>query len=327
MPKLRQNIITGDWVVISPERAKRPEDFVVDKREAKTQVKENCPFCPPKGAAYKTKIPGCETEHIYIIPNKFPAFVDQDEVIEEGGDFYSSYKSLGAHEVISFKDHDVELPDLDNSILVELFNAYRERMIFHQRNPIIEYIMAIHNFGAEAGASVDHPHSQLFASSIIPNYVARELMGSKKFYSENKECVFCRLIKEEKDAGVRVISENSSFIAFAFFAARFPFEVWILPKKHTARYEKITSQELKELVEVFSVIMKKLAHRLNEPPYNYYIHTAPTKLGHPSIYYHWHLEICPRLSKFGGYELGSGVIIDIISPESAAEFLRKENTG
>lgn len=323
MPKLRQNIITGDWVVISPERAKRPEDFVVEKHEPKTQSKENCPFCPPKGAAYKTKIRGCETEHIYVIPNKFPAFVDQDEVIEEGGDFYSSYKSLGAHEVISFKDHDTEIPELSDDVLFELFDTYRQRMAYLQRNPVIEYIMAIHNFGAEAGASIDHPHSQLFASSIIPTYAGRELYGSRKFYKENKECVYCHLIQEERAAEIRIVAENSGFVAFTFFASRFPFEIWILPKKHSARYEIITKDELKKLIEVFSEIMKKLDSRLNHPPYNYFIHTAPAKIGHHSIYYHWHLEICPRLSKLGGYEIGSDVVIDVVSPESAAEFLRQ----
>lgn len=325
MPKLRQNIITGDWVVISPERAKRPEDFVVEKREAKHQSKKDCPFCPPDGAAYKTKIKGAETKNLYVLPNKFPAFVDQDEVIEEGGDFYPSYKSLGAHEVISFEDHNIELPELKSSTLVELFDMYRQRMVYHQKNSVIEYIMAIHNYGAEAGASIDHPHSQLFASSIIPTYVAKELYGSRQFYKNNKECVFCRLIEEEAAAEVRIIFENSSFLAFTFFAARFPFEVWVLPKKHSARYEIITSNELKEFVEVFLTVMKKISKGLNEPPYNYFIHTAPAKVGHHSIYYHWHLEICPRLSKYGAYEIGSDVMIDVVSPESAAKFLRRSD--
>jgi len=190
MPKLRQNIITKDWVVISPERAKRPEDFVIEKHEAKSQNKKDCPFCPPDGAAYKTKFAAAETKNLYVFPNKFPAFVDKDEVIEEGGDFYPSYKSLGAHEVISFKDHEIEIADLKLEVLSELFETYRERMVINQRNPVIEYIMLIHNFGAEAGASIDHPHSQLFASSIIPPYVAKELLGSKKFYKETKECIY-----------------------------------------------------------------------------------------------------------------------------------------
>lgn len=310
--------------MISPERAKRPEDFVVEKRQPKTQSKAKCPFCPPAGEAYKSKISGATTEHIYVLPNKYPAFVDEDEVIEEGGDFYPSYKSLGAHEIVSFKDHDIELPELDNSTIVELFDTYRKRIIIHQKNPVIEYILPIHNFGAEAGASIDHPHSQIFASSIIPTYVSRELMGSRRFYKENKECIYCRLIKEEKNAEIRIISENEGFIAFTFFAARFPFEVWILPKKHSARFEAITKNELKELAEVFLAVMRKLSQNLNEPPYNYFIHNSPCRLGHHSIYYHWHLEITPRLSKFGGYELASDVIIDVVSPESAAKFLRKE---
>lgn len=322
MPKLRQNIITGDWVVISPERAKRPEDFVIEKRTAKTQSQKDCPFCPPDGAAYKTKIAGTETDHLYVVANKFPAFVDKDEVIEEGGDFYPSYKSLGAHEVISFKDHEIEIPDLGQPVLTELFEAYRSRMIFLQRNPVIEYVMLVHNFGSEAGASIDHPHSQIFASSIIPTYVARELLGSRKFYKENKECVYCRLIEEEKGEDIRIVAENNGFIAFTFFAARFPFEVWILPKKHSARFEKTSSGELKELAEVFLKVMKKLNYGLNQPPYNYYIHTAPAKLAHHSIYYHWHIEICPRVSKLGAYEIGSDVFIDVVSPELAAEFLR-----
>ncbi|TSC92142.1 MAG: Galactose-1-phosphate uridylyltransferase [Candidatus Berkelbacteria bacterium Licking1014_96] len=323
MPKLRQNIITGDWVVISPERAKRPEDFVVEKKEPKTQSQKDCPFCPPEGAAYKNKIKGTETKNLYVIPNKFPAFVDQDEVIEEGGDFYPSYKSLGGHEVISFKDHNVELPELKSPTLVELFDTYRQRMVYHQKNPVIEYVMIVHNFGAEAGASIDHPHSQLFASSIIPTYVTKELFGSRQFYKDNKECVYCRLIEEEQAAEVRIIAENANFIAFTFFAARFPFEVWLLPKKHSARYEIITQNELEEFVEIFLAVMKKISHRLNDPPYNYFIHTAPAKIGHHSIYYHWHLEICPRVSKLGAYEIGSDVFIDVVSPESAAAFLRK----
>ena len=310
-------------MVISPERAKRPEDFIIEKKEVKNQPKKDCPFCPPDGAAFKTKIKGTETDNLYVIPNKFPAFVDQDEVVEEGGDFYPSYKSLGAHEVISFKDHDAEIPDLKKPILAELFDIYRKRMAYLERNPVIEYVMAIHNFGAEAGASIDHPHSQIFASSIIPTYVGRELYGSRKFYKENKECIFCRLIQEEEAVEVRIIAQNSSFIAFTFFASRFPFEVWILPKKHSARFEIITSGELREFIEVFSKVMKKIDKGLNTPPYNYFIHTAPAKISHHSIYYHWHLEITPRLSKLGAYEIGSDVVIDVVSPEKAAEFLRK----
>jgi len=327
MPKLRQNMITGDWVVIAPERAKRPEDFVEAKRQPKTQAKDGCPFCPPKGEAYLSKIEGTETTNVYAIPNKFPAFVTEDEIIEEGGDFYNSYKSLGNHEVLSLKDHDAEIPYLKPDVLYDLFDLYRKRITINNKNPIIEYSLVIHNFGAEAGASIDHPHSQLFCSSVIPSYISKEIEGSKKYYKENQECIYCRLIKEEKKGEVRIISENSDFIAFTFFAARFPFEIWILPKNHSSRFESIKSSQIKNLVEIFLDIQIRLKNLLNEPAYNYFIHTAPADPSHTSIYYHWHLEIAPRVSKIGAYELGSGIYIDVVSPESAASFLREEKRG
>lgn len=323
MPKLRQNIVTGDWVVISPERAKRPEDFVPERKQVKAQSKGSCPFCPPNGEAYLSRIASTETDNLYVLPNKYPAFVSDDEIIQEGGDFYTSYKSIGAHEVISFKDHDIEIPDLKEDVLVDLFSTYQKRMAFHDRNPVIEYISIIHNFGSESGASIDHPHSQLFASSIMPPYITKELLGSKKYYQEHKECVFCRMIQEEKQE-FRIIEENEKFIAFTFFASRFPFEVWILPKEHMPRFESMGHSSLNSLVQVFSSVMKKMANLLNEPPYNFFIHTSPAQTSHTSFYYHWHLEITPRLSKLGGYEIGTGLIIDVVSPESAAKFLRGE---
>ena len=143
--------------------------------------------------------------------------------------------------MISFKNHTDEIPDLKEDILFDLFRSYRERMIFHQRNPVIEYIMLIHNFGAEAGASIDHPHSQLFASSIIPTYITREIYGSKQFYKDNKECVYCRFIKEEKDLGARIISENSGFIAFTFFIYGIntsrQFYLYVLPRTKKIKEE------------------------------------------------------------------------------------------
>lgn len=324
MPKLRQNIITGDWVVIAPERSKRPEDFVAVKRAPKKQLKQECPFCPPKGEAYLSRIKEVDTKHAYVVTNKFPAFVSEDEVIEEGGSLYPSYKSIGGHEVISLLDHDQELEDAPLEVLLDLFSLYQNRILSHEKNPVVEYVMIIHNFGSEAGASIDHPHSQLFASSVMPSYITKEIGGAKKYYKENKECVFCRLVEEEGGDGFRVIAENDDFIAFTFFAARFPFESWIVPKKHNARFERTSKDELKKFVEVFSDVQKKLAKTLSEPAYNYFIHTSPARLNHTSIYYHWHLEIIPRVSNYGGYELGSGIVIDVVSPESAARFLRGE---
>jgi len=311
MPKLRQNIITGDWVVISPERAKRPEDFIT-AATPKRQSKADCPFCiyGKKSAYKKFNLKEAETENVYVIPNKFPAFVLEDEILEEGGDFYPSYKSLGEHEVIVLKNHDIELRDLSAKVFLELLTVYQNRIIVHNKNPIVEYAFVIHNYGPEAAASIEHPHSQIFSPSIIPSYIEKELKGALGFYKENKKCVFCHLIEEEKKQNVRIVEENDDFIAFCFFAARFPFEIWLLPKRHSARFETISKKEKLSLVKIMKTIFSTLNHALNDPSFNFYIHNAPA------------IEILPRVSKFGGYELGSGMVIDVVSPEHAAEFLR-----
>ena len=183
--------------------------------------------------------------------------------------------------------------------------------------------MPIHNLGPEAAASIEHPHSQLFVSSIIPNYIEKELAGSLKFYEEKKKCVFCAILEEEKRQNVRIVAENNDFIVFTFFAARFPFEMWVLPKRHSGHFEEISPSQLQNLGQIIYEVLGKLNQALRFPPFNWWLHTGPSHKNHIGEYYHWHLEIAPRVSKIGGYELGSGVVIDVVSPELAAGFLKK----
>lgn len=322
MPKLRQNIITGDWVVISPERSKRPEDYVT-AASAKHGIPADCPFCIKNDNAYKFSIKEIETENIYVIPNKYPAFIKEDSLIEEGDGIYEDTKSIGGHEVIIIKKHDQDIYEDGKAIVNELLGVYKNRYIAYDQDPVVEYTMVIHNHGPEAAASIEHPHSQLFASVIVPNYIQKEISGSKKYFEENRECVFCKIIEAEKENKQRVIFENKEFIAFTFFAARFPFEIWIVPKKHKADFAKITDQEQLSCAEALHEAIAKLNKALNFPPFNYWIHSIPCNGQESSDYYHWHLEIAPRVSKFGGYEMGSGIVIDVVPPEVAAEFLKK----
>jgi UDPglucose--hexose-1-phosphate uridylyltransferase len=323
MPKLRQNIVTGEWVVIAPERAKRPEDFVMASAPKK-HLDDKCPFCisNPDGA-YQFSIKEAETQNIYIIPNRFPAFSSSDGLIQEGGQLYTSTKALGGHEVIILKDHQKEIYEGGWELLSELFGVYQKRLAHYEQDPTIEYAMPIHNLGPEAGASIEHPHSQFFASSVVPNLVEKELVGAKAFYEDKHQCVFCAMIEEEKRQGIRVISENEDFIAFTFFASRFPFEMWVLPKKHSPSFEAIDTQMLENLSKLVYDVVLKLNNAIKFPPFNWWIHTGPIKKDHVDDYYHWHMEIAPRVSKFGGYEMGSGIVIDVVSPELAAGFLKK----
>lgn len=326
MPKLRQNIVTGDWVVIAPERAKRPEDFVM-AASPKRQADGTCPFCITNpNSAYSTSIKEAETENVYVIPNKFPAFALSEQVITESGDLYFSTKALGGHEVIVLKDHQKDIFEGGWELLNELFGVYQSRYKHYAENPIIEYTMPIHNLGPEAAASIEHPHSQIFASSIIPSLVEKEILGSKRYFDDKNSCVFCAMIEEEKKQNIRIVAENEDFVVFTFFASRFPFEMWLLPKKHQPHFEKITENEKQNMSKIIFEAITKLNNSLRFPPFNWWIHSAPVRenhLGDIDSFYHWHMEIAPRVSKFGGYEMGSGIVIDVVSPELAAQFLKK----
>ena len=323
MSKLRQNIITGDWVVISPERSKRPEDYVT-AAAPKVGVPSDCPFCIKNNNAYQFSIKEAETDNIYVIPNKFPAYTKVETIISEGDGFYQDTKSVGGHEVIIIKDHNLDIYSENRNIINELIEVYLARYKVYDNDPAIEYTMIIHNHGPEAGASIDHPHSQLFASGIVPNYIEKELAGAKKYFLAEKKCVFCEMVKFEKEVDHRVVYENEDFLVFTFFASRFPFEMWIVPKKHQAKFEKIDTAIKASLADAMHNAYSKLNKGLNNPPFNYWIHTLPHHQEENSESYHWHIEVAPRVSKFGGYEMGSGVVIDVVSPEVAAAFLKKE---
>lgn len=322
MPQLRQNLVTGEFVVIAPERAKRPQDFIRPKPHVKPE--KDCLFCPG-GKVFKNEKPKPgSTKNVRVIANKYPAFVKKHPIVFAASNIYYSSHSVGEHEVVFFKDHDKDFSRLDTEQIKEIFQVYQNRYQKISKNPNIEYINIIHNHGKRAGASVVHPHSQIFAPSIIPNLVLRELWGSERYLKDQGHCVFCDIVREEKQQNSRIIAESDHFIAFAAFAPRMPFEIWISPKEHLVSFEKFSPQILESLSEIFLTVFRKIDDRLSDPDYNFYFHVIPTKHDHISDHYHFHIEILPRLSVWGGFELGSGISIDIVSPEKAAKFLNAD---
>lgn len=326
MPELRQNIITGDWVVIAPERAKRPQDFVIPK-SVEVADEANCPFCvDSEGYKQNEKVRMAATEHIYVVENRYPAFIENEtkkcvrSFYPEKG-FYRARPSVGDHEVVIIKDHATSLPKFSKPLATEMLEVIRQRYVWMAEHEKVVSIMPIYNHGAEAGASINHPHAQIFASGIISNLVGQEMDGAEKYFGINGACVFCDMIAHELKEKTRIIYENSQFIAVEFFASRFPFETWILPKKHESQFEKISENGMKELGSAMMEALYKIDKTLSNPPLNFYIHTLPTIL-EQSASYHWHLEIVPRVSTFGGFELGSEVVINVMAPEEAADYLR-----
>ncbi len=329
MPELRQNIITGDWVVVAPERAKRPQDFVIPK-SVNIADKSKCPFClGSDGYKSNDKVGRATAQNLYVIENRYPAFIEDESLksqrsfYPEDG-FYRARASVGDHEVIIFKDHNLALPKIPKHIVGEMVELMRDRYLWMKEHEKVVSIMPIYNHGAEAGASIDHPHAQIFASGIVSNTVGREMDGSDRYYGINGACVYCDILKHESKVKTRIIHENEDFVAITFFASRFPFEVWILPKKHQSQFELVSKNCLAGFAEALSKVLEKLDKTLNNPPFNFYIHTLPTII-EDSASYHWHLELTPRVSNFGGFELGSEVIINVMSPEVAAAYIRGEN--
>lgn len=323
MPELRHNIITGDWVVLAPERAKRPNDFITADT-VKKQDRATCPFCLTS-TEYKNRLKKYDTKNIWMIPNKFPAFIEDHHKepirsykVED--DFYRGRPSTGGHDVVVVKDHDTDLPQFSKTIWEELLETFQKRYHYFQQMDNVAYTMPIYNHGYEGGASIEHPHAQIFASNIIPNIISKEIHNTEKYFEKNGACAFCDIIKHEHEFKKRVIFENQDFIAFTFYAARFPFEIWVLPKQHECRFENEPKIKLKSLSECLVDVFAKLNKTLNDPPLNFFIHSAPNTIKETD-YYHWHLEIAPRVTGYGGYEMGSGNVIDVVSPEQCAKYL------
>lgn len=328
MPELRKDPVIGRWVIISTERGKRPSDFTAPPKKQESKL---CPFCsgneastPPEILAFRpdqspANQPGWT---LRVIPNKYPALKIEGEINREGRGIFDKMNGVGAHEVIiETPDHSKELADLDLKRVEDVLWAYRLRTIDLKNDPRFRYILIFKNQGVEAGASLEHSHSQLIATPIVPKRVSEELDGSKRYYDYKERCIFCDIVRQEIEDNVRVVNQNESFISLEPFAARFPFETWIMPKKHYSSFDEIKQQEVPALAEILKDTLNRLSKALNSPPYNYVMHTRPVD-GRFSKEYHWHIEIMPKLTKVAGFEWGTGFYINPTTPEDACNYLR-----
>ncbi|MBI5700862.1 galactose-1-phosphate uridylyltransferase [Candidatus Saganbacteria bacterium] len=333
MPELRQNPATKEWVIIATERAKRPEDFapVVAPVEVAKQV-HDCPFCewnetqtPPEILSYRTfgTKPNSPGWWIRIIPNRYPALVPQGNLHRQKLDNYFRFMNgIGEHEVlIENPRHNESIAQMDQKQVEEIFLAYRERYITLSQDPRFEMVMVFKNHGAAAGTSVRHPHSQIIASPITPQHIRHKLEEAMRYFDDNGECVYCVMIKKELAMKDRIVMETDNFVAFEPYASRSPFETWVLQKKHSSSFESITPEHSKELAFITKQTLGKIYHSLKNPDYNYVIHSSPCHEKDVE-FYHWHIQILPRVSAVAGFELGSGIYINTVIPEEAAKFLR-----
>lgn len=329
MSELRKDPVTGRWVIISSERGRRPSDF----QEAPPKRKGGfCPFCagnerftPPEILAYREPgtPPNSAGWSLRVVPNKFPALKIEGNLDKTGIGLFDKMNGIGAHEVIiENPSHEMTMTKLPERKIEDILWAYRDRVIDLKKDPRFQSILIFKNEGEAAGASLEHSHSQLIALPIIPRQVSEEIEGARLYYNYKERCIYCDIIRQEMYAEERTVAENEHFLAITPFAARFPFETWIIPKTHNACFDESQPWEYSSLARILKNVLQRLDKVLNIPPYNYIIHTCPLR-SQMREFYHWHLELMPKLIRIAGFEWGSGFYINPTSPEEAAKFLRE----
>jgi UDPglucose--hexose-1-phosphate uridylyltransferase len=329
MSELRKDPIVDRWVIIADGTGRTP---IIPKEGGFSSAGILCPFCPGNEHLCPPEIlsnrpsdsqPNDSRWRLRVVPNRSPILVVEEELKRMGEGLYDKISGIGANEVIiETPRHDIRQSQMESGELENIFWAYRDRVLDLKRDTRMRYVLLYKNYGQMAGATLDHQYSILMGLPIVPRGVLEEVEGAKKHFDYKERCVYCDIIRQEIQQEIRVISETKDFLAIEPFAPRVPFETWILPKRHTPRYENIEPREIREIALIFKEVVLRLDEALNNPAYNYVIHTTPFNIASEQ-YYHWHMEILPRLTFITGFEWGSDVYINLTSPEDAASFLKE----
>ncbi len=329
MSELRKDPVTGRWVIISTERRKRPTDFQLETVQVAPDL--SCPFCdghedmtPREVLAVRENGSGPNQPGwtLRVVPNQYPVLRVEGTLDRQGEGLFDKMNGIGAHEVIiESPRHPDTLASLDDRAIEGVLSAARDRVLDLKRDRRFRYIIIFKNHGAAAGASLEHSHSQIIALPIVPREVRDEVDGARAHFEQKERCVFCDILRQETGEGKRLIAENADIVAVAPYAPRFPFETCLLPRRHQSHFEDVPRHELASLAKMLGEILRRMNKALQSPPYNLLIHSAPVSEG-ATDYYHWHVEIIPKLTKVAGFEWATGFYVNPTSPEEAAEVLR-----
>lgn len=329
MATLRQNMATKEWVIIATERAHRPEQFISTSRpltEELPPLDPRCPFCPgnEEGPEFEVaREPAAGPWQLRILRNRYPAVSPEGDALREFHGIYRSIAAVGYHDVI------VESP-LHNTTtalqpveeVAQSLRAMAQRGYDIERDPRMEHILYFKNHGPTAGASIVHPHTQIIGLPIVPQHTRARMEEARRYHDDTGDCVFCRMLAEELTAQVRLVAENDYAVAFVPYAASTPFHTWIMPRQHNPTFLSAAPEVIRGMSAILHTVLQKLYFGLRDPDYNYMIRNAPI---HESgrDYLHWYITVVPRLSRSAGFELGSGMRINVMQPEACAEYLRK----
>jgi len=326
MPELRYNVITRDWVIMASERAKRPDQFKrKEKRKVLAAHVAHCPFCP--GNEHLTPpasyvVPNSELWQVRVTPNKFAAVAAQGERTRSIQGIRRTVSGVGIHEVIvETPDHSKTTALLNNYEVELIVQTYLNRFQFASADTRVELVTIFKNYGDAAGTSLEHPHSQMIATPVITTQIRDRLFHALEHFDEYGECIFCRVLDQELKEGSRIVLETEHFVSFVPFAAPTPFSMLVMPRRHMACFLEMKDAEAADLAHNLRRTLLKLYRGLDDPDYNYVIRTAPVE--YCSVkYFHWYVSIIPRLTKMAGFELGSGMFVNVALPEENGAFLR-----
>lgn len=336
MPELRKDPVLDRWVIISTERSQRPTDLPVAEEPPH---KKECPFCaghenetPPELFSFRSPQSASNTPgwDVRVVPNKYPALKYEGEIEKLGEGMYDKMNGFGVHEVIiETPDHKLNLEDQPVGGIAKVLETYKLRLEALIQDDRLRSVLIFKNVGREAGASLEHPHSQLIATPVLPKRIKERLKGAQNYYNEKERCVFCDILSEEKKIKERLVYENESFVAFCPYASNFPFEIWVLPKKHHPDFQETSLPEMSHLADCLKIALRKLTKVLHKPQYNYVLNTGPVRKARKGQRrttldkdFHWHIEIMPRMTRIAGFESGSDLYINPMMPEAAAQYLR-----
>lgn len=328
MAEFRQNIATKEWVIVASERNKRPSDFAESerKRGSLPPYREDCPFCPGNENQTPAPVLTYSDNHgwrVRAFPNKFAALHSDVSPTRAWHGSFLSAKGFGIAEVVvENPQHNKTIATMELKDVADVLRAYRERQIEISKDDKINLVTIFRNHGPRAGTSLEHPHSQIIATPIVPPHVRYPLEQAVLHYDKYGTCVYCDMLKEELEQKERVVIETDNFAAFCPFAARTPFETRIFPKRHKASYTLIDDEEITEMAWVLRSLLAKIHNCLNDPDYNYVLRSSP--IGDENTrHLHWYLIIIPKITTPAGFEIGSGIYINTASPENCARHLRE----
>jgi len=326
MSEVRLNPITREWVIIAKEKGKKPEDFIIVKENRKPpEFLKTCPFCPGNETVTpKETFKICDEKgwKIRVVPNKFAMLSNEGERARSHTGLHKNVNGVGTHEVIiETPIHNLTTATMPLEQLKEVIQVYKDRFLEIYRDQRVEHVILFKNSGAASGTTIEHPHSQVVGIPVMPLHIRSRIENAMRFFDDTGECLMCRMIKDELNEGTRIVMDTKHFTALVPYAALSPFHTWIFPKKHSGFFADMQSDEIWDIASNLKSIMARLYHGLNNPDFNCVVMS-----GNPSDansgFIHWYLSIVPRVATASGFELGSGMYINSLIPEKAAEYLR-----